>query len=496
MTTETGLTHALRTHEYYQLDRQARGLINALRPEVRAEIVRRWAQAEGTSVHVTEGKFIALDIPGTDFRISLMGGGLSEKGLNLSQQEATQLLLARPEGEPPGSTLLQMLPGLPQDHAPADYHLIGAAIGADGSLLPGVDPDAAYALAAPAHDKVFNNSGDVSLRERFARFFSRVGDNRRAAQSREIVATIRAEMRPAENMENGEVAREGLTTIGEVRRFNQMGVAENRRWAGFHYARANEPRMAASQYLKSAASFAGVGDQVMAARMYASALEKMATFDVFPKVGNVLTQAIEGYKSDVDGASRISARCADAFVARGLYVSAAMIHELAAEALDAVGAGPASTLATSHREMARTYFASVGLSSEDRDFAAMIRTAIDANLEALASDDGLQRQGYAIRFEDKCDFISAEEFDVQSPTEWVLLRRGKASDAKHVYDLMTDASRQRLLETKNSRHPYRQDPLSASDFIDDVAALDMLLSPATKDRASADASEDIESTDL
>ncbi|ODP32043.1 hypothetical protein [Pandoraea sp. ISTKB] len=484
-TSRTGLDHALASHSYRHLDGQARGLIRCVRPEVRAEIVRRWTEPEGSSVHVTEGKVVALDIPGTDFRCALIDGGFSSLGLNLSQSEATQLLLARPEGTPPGTTLLQMLPGLGEDHTVGNYFLICAAIGSDGSLSPGLDSDAVYSLAAEAHDFLKDIEGDVSVREPLARFFNWMGDNTRAAQSREIAATLREGMDPRDNLRLGEVARGALTTTDEIRAFNQASVAENRQWAGFHYARAEKPRLAVDQYLKSAKAFEAVRQSDMAATMYANAAEKLASYEVFPEVIDVLHDAIRSYGGAHGSASKVGLRCADAFAARGLHVSAAMTHELLASHLwperesrnvfasPDTGAAGKRALAETHLQKAREIFAAIGLSETMRDLPGLIRSAIAANLDTLTSQDGLIGNDFVVYFEGASDVISQEGFDEHASLDWVLFRRSPRDDVRQVYELMTEDTR-RALVSRGGRHLYRQVPLEASDFVDGVAALDML----------------------
>ncbi|VVE61364.1 hypothetical protein PCA31118_00551 [Pandoraea captiosa] len=68
----------------------------------------------------------------------------------------------------------------------------------------------------------------------------------------------------------------------------------------------------------------------MAASMYANAAEKLAGFETFRDISQALTDAITAYENDVGAVSRIGTRCAEALMKQGLYVSAAMTHDLVA----------------------------------------------------------------------------------------------------------------------------------------------------------------------
>ncbi|WP_157123190.1 hypothetical protein [Pandoraea vervacti] len=480
-TTSTGLAHVHRVVGNLQLDNFATQLVRAMRPEVRADIVDRWSQPDGTGLYVTEGNFIAVGIPGTDLRLSLMDGGFSHQGLNLSQAEATQLLLARPEGTPPGTTLLDLLPMLTDDRPLASFRIIGAAIGDDGHVLPGLDRDATHAAAAAAHDALTHLSGTLPEREALARFFGSQGDERRAAQSREIIAQIRSGMSPDENFRSGEVARERLETIDAIRRFNDLRAGENRQRAAFHYARAASPQLAAEQYLASAKMYASAADHRMAASMYANAAEKLASFATFRDISQVLTDAITAYENDVSAVSRIGTRCAEALTKQGLYVSAAMAHDLVTHRLldwlekQPAGVDMAQVRAryAAHTEAMFECFAAVGLSVTEFDTPSLIRSAIDARRNDLASSDGLAGNRYVIHFDDESDTISAQAFDAHAPTTWVLLRRGDIGDPKQVYELMTEDSMHDLLRHR-SVHPYHRKPLVETDFVEGIEVLDML----------------------
>uniref|UniRef100_A0A0H3WMR2 Uncharacterized protein n=2 Tax=Pandoraea faecigallinarum TaxID=656179 RepID=A0A0H3WMR2_9BURK len=484
-TTPTGLEHVRHAVSEARLDAYATQLTRTLRPHIRAEIVNRWSQPDDTGLHVTQGKFIAVGVPGTDLRLSLMDGGFSFGGLNLTQTEATQLLLAHPEGTPPGTTLLDVMPDLTEDHPVANFRIVGAAIGADGSLLPGLDRDAVHAVAAAAHDALARVSGVLAEREPLARFFEWMGDDRRTAQSRQIIATIHSAMSAPENGGADEIAREGPATLDDVRRFNDVRAGENRQRAAFHYARAAQPRQAAAQYLESARIFAAAGDRAMAAGNYANAAERLATCDPFSAMADVLADAINVYGNDFRAVSMIGSRCADVFAGRGLHISAAMVHELVFVRLGMLrrGAGAdaraIAALEASHMAKAQAHFADVGLAASDMNVASLIRSAIDARLDRFDAQEGLRGDGYTILFEEHSDMISAEEFDRNAPTEWVLLRRGEATARHQIFELVTSATRARLMAS-GSRHPYLQQPLRASDFIEGTDALDMLTATVHK----------------
>ncbi|VVD71306.1 hypothetical protein PAQ31011_00620 [Pandoraea aquatica] len=189
-TTPVGFEHVRRTMSEAQLDIYATQLSRALKPHIRAEIISRWSQSEDTGLHLTDGKFIAVGIPGTDMRLSLMDGGFSYRGLDLTQAEATQLLMTRPEGMPPDATLLALMPELTEDHAASNFRIVGEAVGGDGSLLLGLDREAVHRVASAAHDALAGITGSLVERESMARFFHWVGDDIRAAQSRQMIATI------------------------------------------------------------------------------------------------------------------------------------------------------------------------------------------------------------------------------------------------------------------------------------------------------------------
>ncbi|WP_150737132.1 hypothetical protein [Pandoraea anapnoica] len=462
-----------------QLDTVATQLSSALRPHIREEIVNRWAHAEDTGVHVTEGGFIAVGIPGTDLRLSLMDAGLSHQGLNLTQAEVTRLLLARPDGAPPGTTLLDSMPALAQAHALASFRMIGAAVGADGSLLPGLDPEALRSVAAAAHDALSQVTVSLAEREPLARFFHWVGDDLRAGQSRQAIATIRAQTLPPENLGSDAIAR-GLLASGEdVRRANGLRVGVDRHRAAFHYDRAAQPRLAAEQYLAAAKIFAAAGDRVMAAGHYASAAEKLSACETFTPMVTALAHAIEIYGDDFRAVSKLGSRCAEVFAGRGFHISAAMVHELVVNRFDVLGrnagvnAAALDALIADHVAKAEAAFAAVGLPADDENVPSLIRAAIDARLDRFTTAEGLQGDGYRILFEDHSDMVSAEEFDRNAPTEWILLRRGASTAPHQVYELMTSATRHALFSS-GSPHPYLRRPLTASDFIDGIDALDLL----------------------
>ncbi|AJC16894.1 hypothetical protein [Pandoraea sputorum] len=478
-TTPVGFEHVRRKMSEAQLDALATQLSSALRPHIREEIVDRWSQAEDTGVHLTEGGFIAVGIPGTDLRLSLMDAGFSHRGLNLTQAEVTRLLLARPDGMPPGATLLDAMPALTQDHALVCFRLIGAALGADGSLLPGLDPAAVRSVAAAAHDALSPLSGTLAEREPLARYFHRVGDDLRAGQSRQAIATIREQTSAQEDLPSDDIARAMLASGEDVRRANGLRVGIDRHRAAFHYDRAAQPRLAAEQYLAAANVFVAAGDRVMAAGNYASAAEKLSACETFTPMVTTLAHAIELYGDDFQAVSKLGARCAEVFAARGFHVSAAMVHELVFTRLEVlerdarVNAAALKSLLADHVAKAEAAFAAVGLSALDENVPSLIRSAIDARLDCFTTTEGLQGNGYRILFEDHSDMISAEEFDKNAPTEWVLLRRGLSTASHHVYELMTGDTRHSLISSR-SLHPYLQRPLIESDFVDGVDALDML----------------------
>ncbi|MFK0376356.1 hypothetical protein [Pandoraea sp. NPDC090278] len=462
-----------------QLDTVATQLCSALRPHIREEIVNRWSHAEDTGVHVTEGGFIAVGIPGTDFRLSLMDAGFSHQGLNLSQAEVTQLLLARPDGTPPGTTLLDLMSGFTQDHALASLRIIGAAVGGDGSLLPGLDPEAVRSVAAAAHDARSQVTGSLAEREPLARFFHWVGDDLRAGQSRQAIATIRAQTPPPEDLRSDGIVRALLASGEDVRKANGLRVGIERHRAAFHYDRAAQPRLAAEQYLAAAKIFAAAGDRMMAAGNYANAAEKLSACETFTPMVTALAHAIEIYGDDFRAVSKLGTRCAEVFAVRGFHVSAAMVHELVVTRFDVLGrnagvnAAALDALIADHVAKAEAAFAAVGLSAYDENIPSLIRAAIDARLDCFTTTEGLQGDGYRILFEDHSDVISAEEFDMRAPTEWLLLRRGLSTASHQVYELMTSTTRHALM-SNGSSHPYLRRTLTASDFVDGIDALDML----------------------
>lgn len=478
-TTQVGLEHVRRKTSDAQLDTAATQLCSALRPHIREEIVNRWSRAEDTGVHVTEGGAIAVGIPGTDLRLSLMDAGFSREGLNLSQVEVTQLLLARPAGTPPGTTLLDSMPTLTQGHALASFRMIGAAVRVDGSLPPGLDPEAVRGVAAAAHDALSHVTGTLAEREPLARFFHWVGDDLRAGQSRQAIATIRAQTSPQEDLRSDEIARALLASGQDVRRANGLRIGVERHRAAFHYDRAAQPRLAAEQYLAAAKIFAVAGDRMMAAGNYANAAEKLSACETFTPMVTALAHAIELYGDDFRAVSKLGSRCAEVFAARGFHISAAMVHELVVTRFDVLerGAGvnvaALDALIAEHVAKAEAAFAAVGLSAYDENVPSLIRAAIDARLDRFTTAEGLQGDGYRILFEDHSDMVSAEEFDKNASTEWILLRRGASTASHQVYELMTSATRHALFSS-GSPHPYLRQPLTASDFIDGIDALDML----------------------
>lgn len=478
-TTQVGLDHVRRKMSQAQLDTVATQLCSALRPHIREEIVNRWSHAEDTGVHLTEGGFIAVGLPGTDLRLSLMDAGFSHLGLNLTQAEVTRLLLARPEGTPPGTTLLDSMPTLTQGHALASFRLIGAAVGTDGSLLPDLDPEAVRRVAAAAHDALSQVTGSLAEREPLARFFHWVGDDLRAGQSRQAIATIRTRTSPQDDLRSDEIGRALLASGEDIRRANGLRAGIDRHRAAFHYDRAAQPRLAAEQYLAAAQIFAAAGDRVMAAGNYASAAEKLSACGTFTPMVTALAHAIEIYGDDFRAVSKLGSRCADVFAGRGFHISAAMVHELVFTRLEVlergagVNAAGLATLLADHVAKAEAAFAAVGLSALDESIPSLIRTALDARLDHFTTTEGLEGDGYCILFEEHSDMISAEEFDRNAPTEWLLLRRGLSTTPHQVYELMTSATRHALMSS-GSPHPYVRQPLTASDFIDGVDALDLL----------------------
>ncbi|WP_157122726.1 hypothetical protein [Pandoraea oxalativorans] len=374
--------------------------------------------------------------------------------------------------------MLDAMPTLAQDHALASLRIIGAALGAHGRLLPGLDPETVHSVACAAHDGLSQVTGSLAERESLARFFHWVGDDLRAGQSRQAIATIRAQTSPSEDPRSDEIARALLASGEDVRRANGLRAGVDRHRAAFHYDRAAQPRLAAEQYLAAARIFAVAGDRPMAAGNYASAAEKLSACGTFTPMVTALAHAIEIYGSDFRAVSKLGARCAEVFAGRGFHISAAMVHELVFTRLEvleqdaSVNAATLESLLADHVAKAEAAFAAVGLSAFDESIPSLIRTAIDARLHRF-TPEGLQGDGYRILFEDHSDTISAEAFDKQAPTEWLLLRRGLSTASHQVYELMTSATRHALI-SRGSPHPYLRQPLTASDFIDGIDALDML----------------------
>jgi len=478
-TTSVGFEHVRRRTSEAELNTVTTQLCSALRPHIREDIVNRWSHAEATGVHLSEGGFIAVGIPGTDLRLSLMDTGFLHHGLNLTQAEVTRLLLARPDGTLPGTTLLDSMPTFMQDHALATFRIIGVAVGPDGSLLPGLDPEAVRSVAAAAHDALTQVTGSLAERESLARFFHWVGDDLRAGQSRQAIATIRAQTPPPEDLRSDGVARALLASGEDVRRANGLRIGVERHRAAFHYDRAAQPRLAAEQYLAAARIFALAGDRMMAAGNYANAAEKLSACETFTPMVTALAHAIEIYGDDFRAVSKLGTRCAEVFAARGFHISAAMVHELMVTRFDVlernagVNTAALDALIADHVAKAEAAFAAVGLSAYDENVPSLIRAAIDARLDHFTTAEGLQGDGYRILFEDHSDMVSAEEFDKNASTEWVLLRRGASTASHQVYELMTSATRYALFSS-GSPHPYLREPLTASDFVDGIDALDML----------------------
>ncbi|VVE61361.1 hypothetical protein PCA31118_00550 [Pandoraea captiosa] len=478
-TTDTGLAHVRQTFPYAVLDSEAASVVKALKPTVRDAIVDGWSNPDSTAVHMTEQGFIALEIPGTDLRCALFGGCFGSEGLALTQREATQLLLARPEGAPPGGTVLRALRDGIADRSAENYALLSAAIDANGDVLPELNQEDVRAVANAAHDALMSR-GDARGRAPFARLFRRMGDTQRADQSGGVVRlTIPANwlrggastvVRPATNDASSAApissatARE-LTLQAQVRAMNQT-----------------TPRAAVDALLASAKAFEDAHDPLAAAGKYALAAEKLAGFALFPSVGEAMFNAFGNYGPYLQRSSRIASLCAEAFEARGLYLSAAATHEVVADYLMAgldsrIDRETMATLASTHRDTADACFVKGGLpaAAKDRDFAGLVRRAIETNSASLGAGKVLVGDGYIIKFEDLTDPFLAETFDKEEPTEWLLLMSGQRTDGVEIYTPITKASWRMLtkrvtdergvaLPNQTRRHPYLTRPLADRDF--------------------------------
>ncbi|VVE61367.1 hypothetical protein PCA31118_00552 [Pandoraea captiosa] len=463
-----GLRHVLGACSMRVFDELNEKVFGVLAPDVRDEIVRRWSEPNGSRLYVTREGLFAVDLPGTDFRCALTAKGLSQSGLRLTQHEATRLLLAQVDGDFASGPVLTVLPAMAVLHPGVVYTLLGAVIGPDGSLPPELDRDEIHALAAAVHDKLKCEDGTVELRAPFARFFRWMGDEKRAAQAHALTASVRS----LHAEQGGGLALDpnlsGRERADEVSRINHTRAAIERQLAAFHYDRAIEPRLAATELLASASSFSSAGERPLAAAMYAAAAEKLASCGAFSEVRSTLKDAAGAYGADWDALSRICARCAEAFDRRGHHHAAAKTHALAAgfmrerierhADIDVAGA-----LACYERHFVRA----------QSDVPARIRSAIAARLHALSSADGLKVIGAVIRFDARQDPILFEAFDPDADTEWLLWHMGEQGDGTGVYHLVIDETREQLCKT-GSRHPYFDRTVTRNDFIDGDEALALL----------------------
>ncbi|WP_157123189.1 hypothetical protein [Pandoraea vervacti] len=463
-----GLRHVLAVCNIRVFDELNEKVFGALSQDVRDEIVRRWSEPNASSLYVTKDGLFAVDLPGTDFRCALTAKGLSQNGLRLTQLEATRLLLAQVDGDFASGPVRTVLPAMAVLHPGVVYTLLGAVIGPDGSLPPELDRDEIHALAAAAHDRLKGEDGTVELREPFARFFRWMGDEKRAAQAHALTAKVRS----MHAEQGGALAVDpnlsGHDRADEVLRINHTRAAIERQLAAFHYDRAIEPRLAATELLASASSFSSAGERPLAAAMYAAAAEKLASCGAFFEVRSTLKDAAGAYGADSEALSRICTRCADAFGQRGLHYAAAKTHALAAEFLRErierhTDIDVAAAVACYERHFVRA----------QSDLPARIRSAIAARLDALSSPDGLKVIGAVIRFDARQDPILFEVFDPQADTEWLLWHMGEQGDGTGVYHLVIDETREQLCRT-GSRHPYFDRAVTLNDFVDDDAALALL----------------------
>ncbi|AJP57795.1 hypothetical protein UC34_14010 [Pandoraea vervacti] len=497
-TTDTGLAHVRQTFPYAVLDSEAADVVKALKPTVRDAIVSRWSDPESTAVHMSEPGFIALEVPGTDLRCALFGGCFGSDGLALTQREATQLLLARPEGAPPGATVLRAMRDGTADRSAENYALLSAAIDAYGNVLPELNQEDVRAVANAAHD-AFVNTGDTRPREPFAWLFRRMGDTHRADQSLGVVTLTM----PANGLRGGaSILARTVTNEASNRPSNQASNAapdstatttprELTLQAQVRAMSQATPRAVVDALLASAKTFEDANDPLAAAGKYALAAEKLAGFALFPSVGEAMFNAFGNYGPYLQRTSRIASLCAEAFEARGLYLSAAATHEVVADYLEAslkhrIDREIMATLAITHRDTADACFVKAGqpAAAKDRDFAGLIRTAIEANSAHLSDGNVLAGDGYVIKFEDQTDPFLAETFDKEAPTEWVLFMSGHRADGVEIYTPITEESWRMLtrpvtdergvaLANQARRHPHLTRPLADRDFARGAICVEM-----------------------
>ncbi|WP_139133305.1 hypothetical protein [Pandoraea sp. ISTKB] len=478
-----GFAHLVRKQTIHRVADDAARLLKILSPHTRAAMIQRWSMPGDRSLHVSADHCIVADIPDSGFRCLLIGKAVGESGLHLTQEEAVQLMHARPAGADDGRTVLDMLPALTTHHPQTTAHLLRALIDTNGRMPSTLNADALHALAISVFEALRHDGRRTVFCEAFARYFGEMEDYRRAADVRAEMAVHRKRDLPGDVYGISRFTNSGHDTAADVRRHAEICIANEHALAAHYYARCGELALAAKQHFKAAQRRAAAREPALAEHACTRGLtnlHQLAGVARYSEVAPVLREAFDAIAISSGRISATGTQCATAFAARGRDLSAAMTHYLTAERLPQIheanlveDADALAKVRDFHVSETWRYCTRARFDPDRADVPAAMRSAIASHLGKMNGMTALAGPDYTIEFGDIIGPNATLPFDGDPKVHWLLLETARGAKGQPVYQLVNTIRRREMLG-KAHRHPMLGRALTSADFIGEVEALELL----------------------